>query len=194
MTTTTKLTHDRYEIRRQAFKLFGGAYRIYDPTGELVFFANQKAFRLRGDIRLYTDESMSTEALLIKARQIIEWSAAYDVLEPVTERRLGALRRKGLASMVRDEWALMDAEDQQLGVLREDSLLLGLFRRFITNLLPQSFELQVDGIPVATFRQNFNPFVLKLAVDFSKDVGHVLDRRVGLAAGVLLCAIEGRQR
>jgi hypothetical protein len=45
---------------------------------------------------------------------------------------------------------------------------------------------------VVTFRQNFNPFVKKLAVRFT-DGEHVLDRRLGLAAAVLLLAIEGRQ-
>ncbi len=187
------LGYDRYEIRRQFFRIFGGAFRIYNPMGQLVFFAEQKAFRLREDIRLYTDESMSTEALLIKARRILDWSAAYDVLEPVTERKLGAFRRRGFASLVRDEWLVLDPEDREIGRIREDSLLLGLIRRFLTTLIPQSFEVEMDGAPVATFKQNFNPFVLKLTVDFSQDATRALDRRLGLAAGVLMCAIEGRQ-
>ena len=49
------------------------------------------------------------------------------------------------------------------------------------------------GQKVATVRQNFNPFVLKLTVDFSLDRNGLLDRRLGLAAVILLCAVEGRQ-
>jgi hypothetical protein len=35
--------------------------------------------------------------------------------------------------------------------------------------------------------------VKKIAIDFRHDTGGRLDRRLGLAAAVLMCAIEGRQ-
>jgi hypothetical protein len=95
--------------------------------------------------------------------------------------------------MAQDYWVVLDAEEHEIGSVQEDSLLLALIRRFVTNLLPQRFHMTVDGATVATFTQHFNPFVLKLAVDFSMDNTRTLDRRLGLAAGVLLCAIEGRQ-
>ena len=43
------------------------------------------------------------------------------------------------------------------------------------------------------FKQNFNPFVLKIKLDYSMDRNRLLDRRLGIAGAVLLCAIEGRQ-
>ena len=192
--TTDRFDRDSYLIRRQVLKLFGGAFRIYDPDGQLVFFANMKAFKLREDIRLYTAEDMQTEALVIKARQILDFSAAYDVIDPATGDRVGAVKRKGFKSIFKDEWIFMDAEDKEIGFIREDSAILALLRRFVTNLIPQTFHAEIGPTQVCTFKQNFNPFVLKLTVDFSQDRSRVLDRRLGLAAGVLLCAIEGRQR
>jgi hypothetical protein len=193
--TTDRFNHETYFIRKQVLKLFGGAFRIYDRQGELVLFASMKAFKLREDIRLYTAEDMRTEALAIKARQIVDFSAAYDVVDPTAGQRIGALKRKGLKSILKDEWIIMDPEDREIGVIREDSMLLALLRRFAMNLIPQKFHATMGPTetPVCTFKQNFNPFVLKLAVDFSQDRSRVLDRRLGLAAGVLLCAIEGRQ-
>ena len=94
----------------------------------------------------------------------------------------------------RDEWIVMDSEDRELGVIREDNLGLALLRRFVTNLIPQTYHLEIDGAPAATFAQNFNPFTFKLTVDFSPDQTRSLDRRLGLAAAVLLSAVEGRQR
>lgn len=47
---------------------------------------------------------------------------------------------------------------------------------------------------VCVFQENFNPFVMKIAVDFVPDTMNLLDRRLGLAAAILLCAIEGRQQ
>ncbi len=194
MTVTTELGYDQYLIRRQMFKLFGGAYRIYDPSGQLAFYVDQKAFRLRDDIRMYTDESMQTEALVIKARQMLDWAACFDVFEAGGENKIGALKRRWLKSMIRDEWAVMDAADNDIGVIREDRLLLALLRRWVTRLLPRSYDMQVDDALVGRFKQNFNPFTLKLRVDFSLDPHHLLDKRLGLAAGVLLSAVDGRQR
>ena len=51
----------------------------------------------------------------------------------------------------------------------------------------------MNGVIVGSFYQNFNPFVVKLNLDFSLDNGNLLDKRLGLAAGVLLCAIDGKQ-
>ena len=158
----------------------------------MALFANQKAFRIREDIRLYTDEGMGTEALSIQTRSIIDWSAAYDVYDPATGLKLGALKRKGWKSMLKDEWIVMDAEDREIGVIREDSLVLALVRRFLTNLIPQQYHLEIGGAMACTYKQNFNPFTMKMTVDFSADHTRSLDRRLGIAAGVLLCAIEGK--
>jgi hypothetical protein len=51
----------------------------------------------------------------------------------------------------------------------------------------------MGDVPVLCFRQRFNPFIAKIDLDFSMDTQGRLDRRLGIAAAVLLCAIEGRQ-
>jgi hypothetical protein len=51
----------------------------------------------------------------------------------------------------------------------------------------------MDDTTIPAFKQNFNPFVTKIIADFSEDPRGMLDRRLGLAAGILLCAIEGKQ-
>ena len=185
--------HDTYLIRRQVFKLFGAAFHIYDPSGAIAFYSKQKAFKLKEDIRLYTGEDMQTEILSIQARQVIDFSAAYDVVDSATGVKVGALRRKGMRSIFRDEWLILDPQDGTLGFLREDSAALAFVRRFVTDLVPQKFHGEIQGQPVCFFKQNFNPFVLKLHLDFSIDASGLLDRRLGIAAAVLLCAIEGRQ-
>ena len=185
--------HDRYLVRRKIFTLLGAAFHIYDPSGAVVLYSRQKAFKLKEDIRLYTGEDMQTEVLSIQARQIIDFSAAYDVVDSTTGEKVGALRRKGMRSILQDEWLILDAQDMFIGVIKEDSMALALVRRFLTNLVPQTFHGEMVGSQVCCFRQHFNPFILKLDLDFSMDQNRLLDRRLGIAAAVLLCAIEGRQ-
>jgi hypothetical protein len=173
--------------------LFGNAFRIFGADGRLLIYSKQKAFKLKEDIRLYTEEAMTNEILTIQARQVIDFSASYDVYDPVENIKVGALRRKGLKSIIKDEWLILDPADQVIGMIAEDSMALALIRRFITNLVPQTFLVTMGGRPAGTFRQAFNPFLLTLQIDFSADVEKRLDRRLGLAAAVLLGSIEGRQ-
>jgi len=185
---------DRYIARRKVFTLLGATFTIHDPESmEVLAFSRQKAFKLKEDIRIYTDATKSEELLTIAARQVVDWSAAYDVTDPATGEKVGALRRKGWSSMLRDRWQVLDAEDRPLGEIVEDSTGMAILRRFLSNLIPQRFHIDFDGTAVGVVKQFFNPFVLKYDVDFGIDRDRRLDRRVGMAAMVLLLAIEGRQ-
>jgi len=185
--------YDHYLLKRQVFALTG-KFRYYDPNGNLIMFSEQKMFKLREDIRVFADESKMQEVLQIKARQIIDFSAAYDVIDSAYNQKVGVLRRKGMRSILRDEWEVLDNNDQLIGMLFEDSPGLAMLRRLLLgSLLPQNYDITVRDQRVADLKQRFNLFRYELDVDFSFDTARVLDRRVGLAAGILLAAIEGRQ-
>ena len=185
--------HNHYLLKRQVFALTG-KFRYYDPTGNLILFSEQKMFKLREDIRVFADESKAQEVLQIKARQIIDFSAAYDVIDSAYDQKVGMLRRKGMQSLLRDEWDVLDANDQIVGKLFEDSMGLAMLRRMLLgNLLPQNYDITFGEQRVADLKQRFNLFRYELDVDFTFDPVKSLDRRVGLAAGILLAAIEGRQ-
>lgn len=185
--------HQKYLLKRQAIAL-AGKFRVYDPLGKLVLFSEQKMFRLREDIRVYGDEAKTQEVLSIKARQIVDFSAAYDVVDSALNEKVGALRRKGLRSLLRDEWEVLDAGDNVKGLLFEDNMGLALLRRLLLgSWLPQNYDITFGETRVADLKQNFNPFRYELNLDFSMDGSDMLDRRLGIAAGILLAAVEGRQ-
>lgn len=182
----------QFLIRRKVFKFFGAAFHIYNAQDQVIGYCKQKAFKLKEDIRVYTDETMKTEFLQIHARNIIDFSAAYDVIDGATGERIGVMRRKGWTSMLRDTWELLDPHEQLIGVIQEDSMFAALLRRLLSNLIPQSFHLtNQDGKEVAHFKQNFNPFVYKLGVTIPD--GCPYNPLLILGAAVLISAIEGRQ-
>ncbi len=190
------LPGESYTIRRQVFRLVGAAFHVYNPADAVIGYCKQKAFKLREDIRIYTDETCSTEMMVIKARNIIDFGATFDVtLSDGTV--VGSLRRKGLAStFLRDEWLVFDQAGREIARLREDGNFLAFARRyieFVSLLSPQKFTLaKSDGTEIARYRQHFNLFVYRLSVAILKDDAD-LDDFVILAAGCLLAAIEGRQ-
>ncbi|MEK5236078.1 hypothetical protein NST99_10305 [Paenibacillus sp. FSL L8-0470] len=184
--------HTEYIIRKKVFSIMGAKLHIYNSSEELVLYSQMKAFKLKEDIALFTDESMEKELLRIKARSVIDFSATYDVHDSETGEHIGALRRKGLKSILKDEWIILDQRDTEIGLIKENSTLMALLRRFIT-LIPQKYNIELGNTVIPAFRQNFNPFVTKIIADFSEDRSSQLDRRLGLAAGILLCAVEGKQ-
>lgn len=79
-------------------------------------------------------------------------------------------------------------------MLFEDSMGLALLRRFLLgSWLPQNYDITLGETRVADLKQNFNLFRYELNLDFSMDPSQRLDRRLGIAAGILLAAVEGRQ-
>jgi uncharacterized protein YxjI len=185
--------YDNYLLKKQAIALTG-KLRFYNPQGEVVLFSEQKMFKLREDIRVFSDEQKSQEVLAIKARQIIDFSAAYDVVDSTSGAKVGALRRKGLKSILKDEWEVLDPSDNVIGLCFEDNMQLALLRRLLLgNLLPQNYDMTLGQSRVADLKQRFNPFRYEMDIDFSMDTGRSLDRRLGIAAAALLAIIEGKQ-
>lgn len=187
--------NERYTIRRKVFKLFGAGFHVYDPQGNVVGYCKQRAFRLKEDLRVYTDDSMSTELFRITTQSVLDLSGTYQVIQP-DGAPMGALKRKGFKSMLRDEWIVYDEQGREVGLIQEDSNLLAALRRFVdavSMFLPQKYSLKLnDGRQLATFRTHFNPFIHRMGVAIHGE-HEVLDDLMILAAGCLLAAIEGRQ-
>lgn len=187
--------HSSYLARRKVLKLFGGAFHIFDPSGNVVLYCKQKAFKLKEDIRIYTGEDMATEVLTVRTDQVIDFGATYHVHDSQQGGlRVGSLKRKGLKSMLRDEWVLLDSAGQEIGSILEDSAALALLRRAMVGwLLPQNYYGTIGNKPVSVFTRNFNPIVSTIKLDFSMDSQGLLDRRLGIAAVIMLLAIDGKQ-
>jgi uncharacterized protein YxjI len=189
-----------YTIRKKFFSFPHTNFHVYDDMENVVLYSRMKAFKLKEDIRIYSGEDMAHEVLTIRARSVFDFGATYDIFDPNTGENVGALRRRALKSMLRDEWVILAPDGREIGMIQEDSMGLAVTRRALSALLPllaqavpQSFSGTVNGQPVFVFRRHMNPFVLKMDLDFTPDLHGVLDRRLGFAAGLLMSAIEGRQ-
>jgi len=183
----------QYTAKKAFFNFLGASFRIYGSDGQLRFYVKQKAFKLKEEITVFGDEAATKPMLSIKARSILDFAATYDVTDVATGERVGAMKREGVrSSFLRDKWTILGENDNKIGEVNEDSMMLALLRRFLSNLIPETFHVHVAGKEVGTIVQAFNPFILTYRVDFSQ-AGALLDPRLGVAMVVLLLAIEGRQ-
>jgi len=188
---------DAYMVRQKVMKILGEEFHIYSDESmqSMIGYSKMAALKLKEDIRVYSDESKSTELLIIKQKGILDFTGGFSIVDGQTGESLGTLRRKGMKSIIRDSWVLMDQKENVVGSLGEESGGLALIRRFIPYLhilFPQQFHLRVNGTRgTVKYTQKMNPFVHKLLVSGVKSSG--IDPRIAAAAAILLIAIEGRQ-
>ena len=183
----------QFTVKTKLWSFINSYFRVFNAKEELIAYSQKAGFKLREDMRIYTDESMSEELVRISTGQIIDFGASYQVHDSKTGELLGSMKRSGFKSMARDHWTLMGPDGQVIYELQEDSLLLALVRRLLTNLVPASYHLMKDGaIAGPSFSQNFNPFLLHFKVDL-KGWDEAIDKRLALAMTILLLSIEGKQ-
>lgn len=190
------LDRPTYLLRKRFWSFWGAKVDVFDAYGRSLMFVKQKAFKLRENVRVYTDDTMEEELLFIEARQVIDFAAKYDIEDQTTGEYVGIIRRRGFRSMVRDTWEILDPNEHILAVLEEDHPLLALIRRFLTDLVPQSYSLYLGAEgedEICRMAQNFNPLIRKLRIYLPASGHPPIDPRLILALAILLILIEGRQ-
>src|SRR4029078_3182819 len=82
---------NHFEFRKQFAKLVGAAFRVYDASQQLILFSEQKGWKVREDIRVYSDESKANKVLSIKTQKNLDISATYDIVDTATGQHIGSL-------------------------------------------------------------------------------------------------------
>lgn len=179
--------HDHYIVKEKILTL-GRKFRVFDPQGHLVAFCKQKAFRLREDIRFYSDEEMRQELFRMRTKKILDFNANLEVVD-AQGQVLGSLRRKGWSSILQDLWHIHDPAGQIIARVEEDSLGMALVRRFILDLVPYNYHVRgMDSRDLATIKERFQ--ILGDTYDLRRDPEGGIDQRLLIAATVCVDAIE----
>ncbi|MGH2996738.1 MAG: hypothetical protein ACRDM9_10535, partial [Gaiellaceae bacterium] len=165
--------------------------------GQPLAFVRQKKLAIKEDIRFFADESESEELFRIKARQIFEVRARYDVTTPAGER-LGVLEKVFGRSLLRSTWRVLDAQEQEVATAHEKSMPVAILRRLIDavpfgEFIPIVFQFTIflDGREAGELRRPIgvrDRYILKLGGDPERR----LDRRVAVALAIALDALQSR--
>jgi hypothetical protein len=170
-------------------------------AGEPVCFVEQKRMKLKEDLRAFTDDSKTAEVFRIKAQQVWDPRARYDVTD-ASGRQVGQLSKAVGRSLLRSTWRIHDAAGNEIGWARERSLFVALLRRVI-GLIPDVGDV-ADWVPIP---YHFDYFVRdrrigglerilgvrdRYRLDVSGDPERTIDRRVALALAVGMDALQAR--
>ena len=198
--------HDRFYLQ-QRFRPVVNQYEVATlaedgrSAGEPVCFVEQRRFAVKEDLRAFTDDRKAEEVFRIKARQIFDPRARYDVTDGAG-RVIGGLRKVFGRSLLRSTWELFDASDEKLGWAQEKSASVALVRRVVhfvpfldtvANWLPIPYHFDFHR---GEERIGHLTRVLgvrdRYVLDLSGDPERAIDRRLALALAVGMDALQAR--
>jgi uncharacterized protein YxjI len=170
-------------------------------AGEPVCFVEQKRMKLKEDLRAFTDDSKTTEVFRIKAQQVWDPRARYDVTDP-NGQHVGQLGKVFGKSLLRSTWRLYDPAGNEIAWARERSLFVALFRRFVGLIpvvggfadwlpIPYHFDYFIGEERIAGLERILG-LRDRYRLDVSGDAERKIDRRVVLALAVGMDALQAR--
>ena len=103
------------------FKLLALAQQVSveDAGGTLVYYARQKAFKLKEAVTVFADEAQSRPAFSIQADRVLDMSARYTI-SGAGGAELAVLQREGMKSLWRTSYTI-DAGAQGTFTIREEN-------------------------------------------------------------------------
>jgi hypothetical protein len=184
---TSLATQRRYLIKRPFWSFFERTFRVLSPDGQLYMLVKHPVFRLREEFMVYADEAKTRPLLRVKSRQMIAINFMFDIFDAATGELLGSVQKKGLRSIIRDAFVLLDPTGKEIGKAEEQGASIA--RRFIP-LLTSKHAIFVDGQQVAFIRQIFRFFIKEFAVELEPSR---VDPRFVLAVALLALMAEARR-
>ena len=196
--------YDRYLVD-QLVRPVANLYRVTPlavgetPAGPPIAYVRQKKLAIKESIGFYADENQTQELFRVKARSMLDMGGSrYDVF--VEDERIGMLWHKFVESLLRSTWHIGGPDDKEVAVARESSTAVGIARRIVDFVpyvgglvpIPYNFEIVIDGDVVGNVRRRFMRVRDQYVLDLSGDRERRIDRRVAVALGVGLDALQNR--
>lgn len=132
-TSSEETLHFPLTLRMKLMALAPQFY-VSDKSNRPIAYIKQKLFKLKEDIRVFTDEQQTRLLYSIKADRIIDFNASYSLSDAQTGQALGALRRKGMRSLWKAAYEVHDEDGQPLYFISEESAFMRLLDGIFSEL------------------------------------------------------------
>lgn len=183
------------------FKVIAISSQIYvlDANNNALCYVKQKAFKLKEDIRIFTNEDQQSLMGMISARSIIDFGATYD-LKDENERPIGEMRRYGMRSIlqahyevkVNDALALTITESNPVAKFVDNLVggipIIGVVSNYI--LHPKYAVTDADGKRLFVLKKMPSLFERRFQIDCDAQVDDQTER-LSLLAMMLTVLLEG---
>lgn len=182
---------NNYVIKPQGLSI-GGKYRVFDPDNTPVLYVEYKTKWSKPftTYHIYSDDKKQHELLLIQDGESEEWSDYCDVIDVPTGEKIGGIH-VDWENWFKDDWRIVNAAGETVGLLREKSTGRAILHDLTDGILPQIIYISLNDRPMAELKQKSVMIGHHLLVDFSLGASSQLDRRLGLAAAIMVAVHQG---
>jgi hypothetical protein len=177
----------RFRIKRAFWSFFERTFRVFTLDGQLIMLVKHPLLRFREQFTVYADEAQTVPMLLVQARQVIAINFTFDVIDIASGRPLGTVQKRGMRSLMRDKFLILDPGGNQIGTMEESGA--SVLRRLFPILLSRH-SLMLHGQEVARMRQLFRIFTKEFEVELASGQA---DPRFVLACALLALMSEARR-
>ena len=186
-----EIWHQNYYRIRKKVVAIANQYRIEDAKGSSLGYSRQKIIKIKESIKVFTDDSMTTELFRIQQEQIMDMWGTFAVIDSAMNTCVGKLQRQPLSSgFYKDEYLILDADGRKVGRVVERAGR-GLLRKYVPggSLVPEKMTVEFHGREVAEIKQQFKVIGDIWEVDCSRFPPQ-FDRRTLISCMLLMGMIE----
>ncbi|MGQ0600186.1 MAG: hypothetical protein ACT4QE_00660 [Anaerolineales bacterium] len=150
--------------------------RITDAGGNLLMYVRQKVLALKEDVKVFADEQQTQQLFQIKADRIIDFSANYHITA-MNGGPVGAVKRKGMRSLWKATYNILDASGAEVGLIHEENPWLKVLDGFLSDIpflgmfINPAYIVELRGQPVLYMKKQpavfEGKFTLEKRSDFS---------------------------
>jgi uncharacterized protein YxjI len=174
----------------------GGLMLVVMLAAPIAFVVVAMALSKKRHVTFYRDESRTQKMFDVLQDKKVQFPMRTYTVRDASGRPLASFRKNYLYNIFRKRWEMRAPNGTVMCVAREDSIILSLLRRLIGplwGLLRTNFIITrgESDMVMGEFKRKFtilDRYVLDLTADRRRD----LDRRLGLALGVMLDTGERR--
>jgi hypothetical protein len=181
-------SHSSYTLVRPLFS-WRRIYRVHGPDGSLSAVVEQPWFRFRTELTIYGDEAQTQPILTIRNRRFAAVNMEHDLFDSQSGQRLGVVRTRGMRSIFRDTWDILDAEERPVGIMIEDG---AYFWRRIIRMIPGRHRIELAGRVVAHITQVFHFFRREFELDIAQ-VDDPIEPRFAIACALIAMMADLRR-
>jgi uncharacterized protein YxjI len=177
----------RFFVKRKFWSFLDRVFRVHTADGQMILYVKHPVFRLREEFTIWADEAQTQPVFKLKSKQIIAINFAFDITDALTGQHIATIQKRGLKSLVRDTFLIMDPAGRQIGEMEEHGH--SILRRFLP-ILTSKHEITMGGRQVGFVRQIFRFFIREFQVDLAPSA---MDPRFVLACALLAIIAEARR-
>lgn len=177
----------RFFVKRKFWSFLDRVFRVHTADGQMILYVKHPVFRLREEFTIWADEAQTQPIFKLKSKQIIAINFCFDITDAITGQHIATIQKRGLKSLVRDTFLILDPAGNQIGMMEEHG---HSFLRRIFPILTSKHELTMNGQMVAFVRQIFRFFIREFQVDLQPSA---IDPRFVLACALLAIIAEARR-